>query len=68
MNHTITIGDVLLAFLALGAAATFGVGTIATLAVGMSDSPVENALAGRWPMIAAIGALIFCLAIWGLLS
>jgi hypothetical protein len=69
MNHAITIGGLLLGILALGGLGAIAVGALMFMAGGMSDAPAAGEAAGKQGCIALTGgAVLFALAVWGLLG
>lgn len=69
MDHTITVGGILLSLAVLVGLAMAAIGGLMAFAGGMSDAPAEGAAASKQ------GCFVFCLGcalvvggIWGLLS
>lgn len=69
MNHAITIGGLLLGIGMLVGFLALAFGALALFAGGMSDSPSAGDDASRTGCIAlVVGAVLFALCLWGLLS
>lgn len=69
MNHSITVGGLLLTLGLIAGLLTVCIGALATFAGGMSDDPTAGADASRTGCFIFIaGALLFGASLWGLLS
>jgi hypothetical protein len=69
MNHSITLGGLLLTLMLVGGLGMAGIGLLMIFAGGMSDAPEAGADASRQGcLVALVGLVLSGLALWGLLS